>query len=387
MGFEGRSSARQRSAVLAAATVGGSADVLDFLLPLWAGAALGASPSQVGMLVSLELAISLVGRPIAGWLADHRERSRVAASGAFLCGVGCFGYVLASGMEVAFAASAATGAGGALLWVAVRAITAERLPEDDRAFVLLFSRVALFGWLVWIPAMLLLPAWGFRPLFAAFGLMCFFGAIGLLLPGRRSALPFGIPKVRGGGEVRRLWPILVAVGLMSIAEAGSSLLVILHLQITTDLDVFQIALVFLPGGVALTLLPGPLHRLTRRWGRRAVYAAGAGASSVCAAGLSLDPTPPVIAALWVLASASWAALTPVNEAVVAEVSSSERAGHGMSVLGSAALAGGAVGAVSTASLYGETSWAVACLANAAILLAATVLGPLALTRMRRASGL
>lgn len=377
----GQRSARQRSAVLAAALVGGSGDVLDFLLPLWAGSALGASPAQIGVLVALELVVSFIARPFAGWLADHRERARVAAAGSLLYGLGCFGYALAPGIEVALLAAGTTGIGGALLWVAVRAITAEHLVDDGGAFAHLFSRIALVAWIVWVPAMVLLPIVGYRALFAAFGATCLVGSAALLLRAESTFRPADSSTDSARNDLQRLGPLLAVVALMSIAEAGIGLLVLLHLQMTTELDVFQIALVFLPGGIALTVLPGPLHRLTGHWGRRRIYMVGAGASAICAAGLAAAPGPVAIAALWILTSASWAALTPVDEAVVAEVSTSVRAGRGMSLLSNAALAGGAVGAAGAGSLYGVTSWAVVCLLLAGILVTAAVAGPLALLCM------
>ncbi|RMI09058.1 MFS transporter [Cellulomonas triticagri] len=372
---------RARASVLAASLVGGSADVLDFLLPLWAGVELRASPAQVGALVALELAVSVLTRPLAGWLADTRERTRVAAVGALLYGLGCLGYAVAPGLALAWVAAAATGAGGALLWVSVRAVTAERLAGDDAAFARLFSAVALASWVTWVPAMVLLPAVGYRGLFACFGVVCLVGAGLLVVP---VALPGAGPVVPGGrvrDDVRRFWPLLAVVALTGAAESGVGLLLLLHLQGAFDLEVVEIALVFLPGGIALTVLPGPLHRLTRRWGRRPVYAVALCGSAVFAASLAAAPGPLVIAGAWVLTSAAWAALTPIHEAAVAELSATSRTGRGMSLLSNAALAGGAVGSASAGALYGATSWAVVCVTLAAVLLVGAAAGPWALRRI------
>jgi MFS family permease len=374
---------RQRASVLGAATVGGSADVLDFLLPLWAGVELGATPAQIGALVALELACSFAARPLAGRLADTRERTRVAALGALLYGVGWCGYALAPGPGVALAAAATTGVGGAVLWVAVRAVTAERLADDGAAFARLFSRVALAAWLYWVPAMLLLPRLGYRGVFATLGATCLVGSAALLAAVPRA--PERTAGTSGGGrardDVRRLAPLLGVVALTGVAESGVGLLLLLHLQQAYDLEVVQIALVFLPGGVALTVLPGPMHRLTARWGRRPVYAAAGAGSAAFAASLAAAPGPVAIAALWVLTSAAWAALTPIHEAAVAEVVAPGRTGRGMSLLGNAALAGGALGSAAAGALYGATSWAVVCGVLAALLLVGAAAGPWALRRI------
>ncbi|MFI2752715.1 MFS transporter [Cellulomonas sp. P22] len=377
-----RPSSRRRAIVLAAALVGGSADILDFLLPLWAGAELGATPAQIGTLVSLELVCSFAARPLAGQLTDSRERTRVAATGALLYGLGCLGYAVAPGLAVALLAAAATGVGGALLWVAVRAMTAEHHAQDDAAFARLFSAVALASWLYWFPAIVLLPAVGYRGVFVGLGTTCLFGAAALLtavgVP-RRSVADG--PSGSARDDVRRLAPLLGVVALTNVAESGVGLLLLLHLQGAFDLEVYQIALVFLPGGIALTVLPRPLHRLTVRWGRRTVYAAATAASAVFAASLAAAPGPGVIAGLWVLTSAAWAALIPIHDAAVAELSMAERTGRGMSLLGNAGLAGGAVGSAAAGALYGATSLAVVCAVLAGLLVLGAAAGPWALRRI------
>lgn len=370
---------RARGSVLGAALVGGSADVLDFLLPLWAGAELGGTSAQVGALVALELVCSFLARPVAGRWVDTQERTRVAASGAVLSAVACLGYALAPGLGVAYAAAVAGGVGGALLWVAVRAITAERLEHDSGAFAGLFSSVALASWFFWVPALVLLPAIGYRGVFGALGATCCLAAAALLRA-PRVARAAGGPAASDHRVVRRLAPLLGVVALMAVAEAGIGLLLLLHLQ-AEGLEVYQIALVQIPAGIALTVLPRPLHRLTARRGRRQVYATSALESALCAAGLAFAPAPAVIAALWILTGVAWAAATPIHEAAVAQVSGS-RAGRGMSVIGNAGLAGAAVGSVAAGALYGAASWPLVCGVFAGVVALGAVAGPGALARMR-----
>ncbi|MBX9243449.1 MFS transporter [Actinotalea ferrariae] len=370
---------RHRGATLGAALVGGSADVLDFLVPLWVGTELGATPAQIGALVGVELALSFAARPVAGRLADTRERTRVAAAGALLYALSCLGYALAPGLGAAFAASVAGGVGGALLWVSVRAVTAERLAEDDGAFADLYSAVAFASWFFWVPSLVLLPALGYRGVLAALGVTCLVAAVTLLRTVRRPPTA-PASDATAWSDVRRLSPLLGVVGLTSVAEAGVGLLLLLHLQRAFELEVHEIALVFLPGGIAMTVLPRVLHRVTARHGRRAVYATASAASAVFATSLALAPGPVVVAALWVLTAAAWAALTPIHEAAVAELSGT-RTGRGMSLLGNAALAGGAVGSVVAGALYGATSWQAVCAVLAGVIAAGAVAGPLALRRL------
>ncbi|WP_250444250.1 MFS transporter [Actinotalea sp. C106] len=370
---------RQRKAVLGASLVGGSGELLDFLVPLWAGAALGATPTQIGLLVGVELAVSFVARALAGRASDTYERTRVAALGAALYAASCAVYAVAPNVGVAFVAAVVGGVGGPLLWVSVRAVVAEALEDDAEAFARLTSAVAFASWFFWFPAMYLLPLLDFFGVFTALAVTCAIGAIGLLLAPRVATADRTAPRPLRR-DVLRLRPLLGAVMLMAVAEGGIGLLLLLHLQASFGLEIYQIALVYLPGGIAMTVLPRPLHRLSRRWGRRATYAGACLASAICFAGLAVAPGPVAVAVLWVLASAGWAALAPLQEAVVAEACE-DRVGRGMSLLGNAALVGATVGVMAGGALYEAFSWAWACLALGLVAGGTAVLGPRALRAM------
>lgn len=73
---------RQERALSSAVYLSGAGEVVDFLLPLFAGAAMRLTPAQIGLLMAVELTVSLVMRPVAGSLADRFERRSLAAVGA-----------------------------------------------------------------------------------------------------------------------------------------------------------------------------------------------------------------------------------------------------------------------------------------------------------------
>ncbi|MBD7994715.1 MFS transporter [Arthrobacter sp. Sa2CUA1] len=390
--------ARARAAGTTATLLGGSAELIDFLLPLWAGAALGFSPAAVGSLIAVELGVSVLARPIAGRLVDTRRRTVVAAAGALLYGLSCLGYALAAAPPHAFAAAILGGTGGALFWIAVRAITAEDLGHDPGALAGLLSSEALGSWFFWIPAMVLLPLAGFSGIFAALAAVCATAAVLLLrvqraLPSQESRAPQAqslqaqppqagaeTGAIHGAGSGKPLTPLLLAALITGAAEAGVGLLLLLHLQNSLQLVVYQIALVYLPGGIALTVLPRILHRFVERHGRRKGYAVASVASALTAAGLAFTPGPLAIAALWTLTSASWAILLPIQRAVAAEVSA-PRTGRGLSQLSNAELLGAAAGSLLAGLLYDGGTWALPCLVFAGIILSGAILGPLALRRL------
>ncbi|MBL7261614.1 MFS transporter [Paractinoplanes lichenicola] len=362
---------REERTMWSAAFANGPRELLDFLLPLWAGAALGASATQVGLLVAAELAVSVVARPIAGRLADTYDRRRVAATGALLYALSCAGYAVAGHLGIAYAAAAVGGVGGALLWVAVRAMAGERLAEDSAVYPRLTAAEETGSWIAFVAGLSVLGAAGYRAVFLGCAAACVVAAA-LLLTAPARAVPPAPPLP--GSVLRRLRPILLAVLLTMAAESAVALLLLLHLQHRFDLEIVQIAYVFLPGAVAMGLLPSSLHRFVLRHGRTRVLAVASVSSAVFAAILAWAPNPWVIAALWVLSGVAWAAVIPIQRAVIAEASGA-LVGRGMGLYEAAVLLGGLLGSVAAGFLYDSGPWTLACLLSAAVILSGAVLVP------------
>ena len=371
---------RRRAAGTAATLIGGSAELLDFLIPLWGGIELGLAPGAIGALIAVELVISVIARPVSGWLVDTRVRTTVAAAGALLYAVSCLGYALATSLPLAFAAAVVSGAGGAFFWIAVRAIAAEDLDRDAGSLAGLLSSEALGPWFFWVPAMVLLPLVGFGGVFGTLAVACIAAAVLLVRAPRYLPPPQEQPPGGIKGDGRLLAPLLLAALVTAVAEGGVSLLLLFHLQKELGLEIYQIALVYLPGGMVLTAMPRVLHRFVERRGRRAGYVIASAASALAAAGLAFTPGTLVIAALWVLTCAAWAMLLPIQRAVVAEVSG-HRVGRGMSLLTNSEMLGAATGALLAGLLYEGGSWQLSCLIFAGLIASGSVLGPRALKKL------
>lgn len=253
----------------AAALASGPAEVIDFLLPLWAASALGAAPAAIGVVVAVEALFSLVVRPGAGVLADRHDASLVAAAGAALSGTAFVLYAAAPSIEVVGLGAAFGGAGGALFWVAVRADVGRHLEQDPAAYAQLLSSEQLGSLVAFMIALSLLGAVGYRPLFwlgaAAYGVAfaLLLGLRGTVKPSRldEAGRPVGIRAVG-----RALTPLIALTALTAGAEAGLSLLLILHLQSAFDLDPQEIALLFFPGAILLVVLPERAFEVAARLG-------------------------------------------------------------------------------------------------------------------------
>ncbi|WP_405790351.1 MFS transporter [Streptomyces sp. NBC_00029] len=387
-----------RRVLSAALFASAPAEVLDFLLPLWAGSTLQAGASAVGALVAFEAALSLLVRPLAGELADRFDQRRVAAAGAVLYALSFAGYALADSLGAAFVAAGLGGAGGALFWVALRAWTGQRSKGSTSAYGKLLSaegKGALAGYLV---AFSLLERGGYPLLFWLGSAACAVAAASLLRgPHRRPARAGGPDGTDGAGRAgvtgrtgrtgrrgaaeRRLLPLMLVSAVTAAAEAGLWMLLLLRLQAELELSPNEIALVLAPGFLVFVLLPEHAHHLTGRLGRTPTMVASFAASALFAAGLAVVSGPLAIAALWAVAAACFAAQIPVEQATVAAASGG-RIGRGMGLYESARLAGVVAGPLLMGVLYEELGWAAACAAAAATSALGAVVVPYAIRTLR-----
>ncbi|MEK2476773.1 MULTISPECIES: MFS transporter [Streptomyces] len=404
-----------RRVLSAAMFASAPAEVLDFLLPLWAGSTLRAGASVVGALIAVEAVLSLLVRPLAGELSDRFDQRRVAAAGALLYAVSFAGYAMAHTLPLAFAASAVGGAGGALFWVGLRSWTGQRTENHTSAYGKLLSAEGQGAFVGYLVAFSLLERGGYPVLFWLGCAACTGAALALLTnsgtphttTGAGTGAGVGAPSAatstdnhgvegRGGGVRRpgtarmRLLPLMVVSAVTSTGEAGLWMLLLLRLQGDLGLSPSEIAMVFAPGFVVFILLPQHAHRVTDRLGRTPTMVISFAASALFALGLGLTATPVAIAALWAVAAACFAAQLPVEQATVAAVDR-ERIGRGMGLYESARLCGVVAGPGLMGVAYQELGWFAACslAAGAAILGAITVpyaIRTLALPKQTRTAG-
>ena len=381
-------SLRERRTLSGATLTSGAEQVIDFVLPLFAGSVLGLSAWETGLLVAASQMIAFVARPFAGVIVDRVERTVVAAAGAAVFALACVLYAASSGLPLALGAAVLSGAAGAFLWVAVRAIIGERLSEDSGAFAKLVAAEETGGWVILVPAVILLSVAGYQWVFLGIALCCFAAAWMLFTARTRGRIPEDasvsgaeLSSLSLSGLGRRLRPMLLAVVVTMAAEAAISLLLILHLQRRFDLGVIEIAYVFLPGAIAMSILPPYLHRLVVRYGRRRILMFGSFISALFAAGLAFAPSPPWITALWVLSAVAWSAVIPVQQAIIAEAAGGSHLGRGLGLYEAACLAGAFVGSLAAGFLYDGASWLLACLICSAIIASGVLIIPAAVRRL------
>lgn len=373
---------RERQTLNGAILASGVDQAIQFVLPLFAGAILGLPPWQTGLLVAANALATFVVRPFAGVVVDRVDRGVIAGAGAGVFAAGCGLYALATGLPLALIAAIVTGVAEAFLWVAIRAIIGERLPEDSGVFAKLVAAEETGGWVIMVPAIFLLSAAGYQWMFAGVAACCLAAALELVSLPRRDApddTELSGMSLRGLGA--RLRPMLAAVVVTMTAETTISLLLILHLQRGFHLGAVQVAYVFLPGTVAMSLLPSHLHRLVVRFGRRRMLMLGSVASALFAVVLAFAPNPPWIAALWVFSAVTWSCVIPVEQSVIAEAAGSTHLGRGLGLYEAACLAGATIGSLAAGFLYESGSWLLACAMCAVIIASGAVVIPAAVKRL------
>lgn len=385
-----RPKSRERRTLDSSILISGADQSSDFVVPLFAGTVLGLTVWETAVLIGVSSLAAFLTRPIAGIVVDRFVKSAIAAAGAGCSGVGYLLYATATGMPIALLAAATCGAASAFAWVAIRAIVGERLAEDSGVFARLVAAEETGGWLVLVPVIVLLALTDYRWVFLSLAACCFLAA-GVLLAGRgrgrlRSAerpAPHTLtPGSRPGvGLLRKLRPMLLAVLVTMTAEAAISLLLLLHLQRELGLGILEIAAVFLPGAIVMSVAPPYLHRFVVRFGRRKILVLGALLSSIFAVGLALAPTPGWIAALWVCSALAWSAVMPVQQAVIAEASGHSFLGRGLGLYEAAGLAGAVLGTLGAGLLFSGNTWLVACLVFGALSALGAVLVPAAVNRL------
>ena len=359
--------------------ISGAAAVLEFALPLYLGAVLDATAAQTGLLVATALVASVISRFVVGLLVDRHAPHTIAAAGALLYAAACAGYATAT-LTSAFFFAALSGVATALIWVSVSTVVGRRLRVEPAGFVDLFSSQQAGNWVIFTPAIFLLAYTDYTVLLYALAASALVAAVYLT---KLSAPQTGSLTAQTGYAPKRLraqLPLLVAVATMVLAESGVSLLLLLQLQRHFELGVGGAALVFLPGAIAMSVLPRFLNRAVTRFGRNRMLIV-AGASSGLFAVLVLHASSPaMLAILWILAAIGWAIIVPLQQAAATEGSHDATIGRSLSRVQISSLLGGAIGAVAAGFVFESSNRELWVLLFAALSVIGALLTAITLAR-------
>ncbi len=374
--------------------------MLVFGLPLIARA-LGASALAIGGLLSAYALIVVAVQPVIGYGLDRFGRRPFLIAGLLGYAVSNAVFGLASGVGSLFLAQVAQGVGSGLLWLAVLAIVSDLAPADCRGEE--YGRVeemavrgALLGSVAGFGVLLLLSRGAIDGLTLVDGWrLLFFGfTVATLLavaivwrgvpeslersntrPGKAPVPPKDQPADSGGtwhvpGQLR------VVIGIVVVVAIGSEILspiLVKYLSDNVSADLFVIALAFLPAALAGSVLPSRLGGLSDRFGRRLPLIIALLVGGLAALAVPMVRSLWPLALLWVFEAAAFAAAIPAAEALVIDLSGSERHGTALGYFTAAAGLGGVIGPLLGGWLYDRFAAAGAFGASALLLALGAVL--------------
>jgi MFS transporter, DHA1 family, multidrug resistance protein len=363
--------------------------ILMFALPL-VGREMGASALQIGGLFSIFALMLVVIRPFVGHGLDRFGRRPFLIAGLLGYALANGGYALATNLWGLYVARLAQGLGSGLMWLAAYAIVADLAPVENRGgrygqIEEMSSRGGIAGAFVGFTLLGFLGQGnvesGIRggwPIL--FGVYTVAALIGVIIAWRgvpetldRQAFKPRTPDPdRVGLRQARLLPgqLRVLMGIVLLTSSAAALLapiLMIYLRDHVTGDLFQLGWAYFPAALAGAILPSRLGRLSDRFGRRLPMAAalftGAAVSLLIPGLRSLWP----LALLWVLEAAAFAAATPAEEALVADLAGADRRGTAFGYYTAAAGLGAVVGPLLGGWIYDTFTAAWAFRANALML--------------------
>ncbi|MBQ0923421.1 MFS transporter [Saccharopolyspora endophytica] len=370
---ERRRFGRTERVLHSAAFAGGPMAVLDFLLPLYAGAVLAATPGEAGVLVAVCALAALLARPLSGSLADRGNKLVVAAAGAVVQAGALAGFALGGGLLPAYAMAALSGIGGALFWVGVRSWVGDRSDGDDgRGFGRLLSFEGTGQLVAYVLCFTVLEDLGYPAVFALGAASALIAAV--LLGSATGGTGVAAPQTpQEPAPARAVLPFLVICGVTAALEAAMALLLLLHLQTAHHYGPYAIASALAPGFIAFILVPSIAHRVVARIGKRQAVMLALLAGALVTGVLAAAPEPWVLSVVWIVAAAALGIAIPAEQSAVSE-GAGTRMGRRIGHYESAQLAGVTAGSAAIGVLYQTSGIALSgtALAVALAVTAATV---------------
>ncbi len=352
---------------------------------------MGASALMIGGLLSVSALLIVAVQPIIGLGLDRYGRRPFLIMGLLSYAFSNAIFGLASSIRGLFLAQLAQGIGSGLLWVAALAIVSDLASDDSLgqefggveemsirgmlvgtlagfALFYLLNGEALGGELS------LIAIW--RILFLGFAAASLLAAA-IVWRGIPESLHTGTDRPRKDRPVEsdqkcRLSSQLgIVFGIVILtASAGEiiSPILIKYLNDNVSTNLFAIALAFLPAALAGSVLPSRLGGLSDRIGRRPPLVGALLMGCVATLAVPFVQSLWPLALLWVFEAAVFAAAIPAEEALVVDISGSERLGVTLGFYTGAAGLGAVIGPLLGGWLY-DRFGAMSVFGTAALLMA------------------
>jgi MFS family permease len=379
--------------------------LLPFTLPIL-GKELGASALAIAGLYSAFFFMTVLLRPVVGWALDRYGRRPFLLAGLAGYLVANLTFLWAGSVAVLYAARIAQSIGSALTWLSAYAIVADVSPVESRGrnfgrIEQSTARAQLAGVFLFFSVYALLnrssPAeegsmassWT-----VSFGI---FAALGVYALWRIRHLP----ETSAGRATAAFWPsfraswgqvsrsLLVLMGIVLLTSAAfqaTSPLVLIFLQDRFDASPYELALAYLPMALIWAFLPSRMGAVGDRLGRKLPMMVGLLVSGLVALSLPHAPSLLLLAALWAIEALAFTASVPAEEALVADLSGSERRGESFGLYTFASGLGAVVGPLIGGLLYDQVGHAIPFYFTAALVFVGALLIALLVREPARRKG-
>ena len=368
--------------------------ILAFLLPIYAQE-LGASASDIGGLFAVFSLAMIVVRPLVGLAIDRygRRSFLLVGLGAYMLAMAVF--TLSDTIVMLYVARLIQGVGAALTWIAAYTIAAEFAVSERRGEAIgaadgasergaVYGAIVAFGVLVWLPLRS-----GWILVFMGYTVCALIGvylawrrvpdskasipptrsetrARPLPAPPRRPLAPFnlGALSILTGGLGR----LLVIVLLTKASQALVNPLLLIFLRDQFALELWQLAMAYLPAALILGFLPARIGRLSDQIGRPPLIVTGLMISAITSCIMPSLSSLGWFVIVFALNAFGIVTATPAQKAMAGDLTRREHWGRAFGLYTFTASLGIVIGPLLGGWLYDQVGRATPFYANAVLLM-------------------
>lgn len=330
---------------------------ITFALPLRAED-LGASAFEIGALYSLFTAAVFVIRPLAGIGLDKLGRRPFFILATLFYASANLLYALSSGVVDLLVARGLQGAGFALLAITTETITADLTQQHQRSIAMgrnlaSQTRGGMVGATIGFTLV------GAMPLYAwVYSFWSFFAVSILAVLISSWVIPETNIK-RQDKHLEKFTPpgtyggVLVIIFAAAFAAALIQPFYLIYLRARFSLELYMLAVAFLPIGLAYAILPSLLGKITQHWRRPVAVATGLIIAAIFYAGVPLVDALPVVLAAIFMASMGMVLVDLTKSAWVGDLSSGGSRGRTFGLAALAAGGGAVMGPIAGGWIYDQ----------------------------------
>lgn len=359
---------------------------MGFVLPIY-GKEIGASATEIGLLFSVFSLMTLILRPLVGYLLDQVGRRPFVIAGVTLYALTMLVFAVVASYTGILIARAVQGLASASLWLATYAIVSDLSSPERRGEN--YGRVqqnsnagALWGAAAGFSLLMLLKdtVKGTQVAFAVYAVIVaatLWWALRLPETLGRERATKQAPGPRGLFS-RKYVAVLTVVLLTSIGNGLLAPLMMIYIMERMGSDVVQLGAAYVPAAIVWSVLPARAGKFADRYGRQPFMLLGLAASAAVAALIPSLPALWYLVVLWTAEAAALSLAIPAEQALVSDLTDERVRGRAYGFYDAAAGVGFIIGPAAGGWVFEKVSHAAPFYMDSLILLLAALIVAMAL---------